>query len=42
MLLLVREGINKGCFILLVFEKFTHAYLFQIALKIMWLSIQTT
>ena len=25
--------------ILLVFEKFTHAYLFQIALKIMWLPI---
>ena len=26
---------------LLVFEKFTHAYLFQIALEIMWLPIQT-
>ena len=25
---------------LLVFEKFTHAYLFQIALEIMWLPIQ--
>ena len=28
--------------ILLVFEKFTRAYSFQIALEIMWLSIQTT
>ena len=26
--------------ILLVFEKFTRAYLFQIALEIMWLPIQ--
>ena len=26
---------------LLVFEKFTRAYLFQIALEIMWLPIQT-
>ena len=25
--------------LLLVFEKFTHAYLFQIALEIMWLPI---
>ena len=29
------------CAILLVFEKITRAYLFQIALKIMWLPIQT-
>ena len=27
--------------ILLVFEKFTRAYLFQIALEIIWLPIQT-
>ena len=26
--------------ILLVFEKFTRTYLFQIALKIMWLRVQ--
>ena len=29
----------RACAILLVFEKFTHAYLFQIALEIMWLPI---
>jgi len=30
-----------ACAILLVFEKFTRAYLFQIALEIIWLPIQT-
>ena len=29
-----------ACAFLLVFEKFARAYLFQIALKIMWLPIQ--
>ena len=42
----VQFGMNKHLQIfqrpqiLLVFEKFTRAYLFQIALEIMWLPIQ--
>ena len=32
---------RRASAILLVFEKFTRAYLFQIALEIMWLPIQT-
>ena len=38
MIFLVQFGKNKH---LLVFKKFTRAYLFQIALEIMWLPIQT-
>ena len=46
MIFLVQFGINKKLQnfqrpqILLVFEKFTRAYLFQIAIEIMWLPIQ--
>ena len=46
MIFLEQFGINKHLQIfqrpqiLLVFEKFTRAYLFQIALEIMWLPIQ--
>ena len=36
MIFLVQFGINEH---LLIFEKFTRAYLFQIALEIMWLPI---
>ena len=39
MIFLVQFGKNNH---LLVFKKFTRAYLFQIALEIMWLSIQIT
>ena len=48
MIFLVQFGINKYLLIfpkttiLLVFEKFTRAYLFQIALEIMWLPRQIT
>ena len=47
MIFLVQFGINKHLSIfqrpkiLLVFEKFTRAYLFQIAPEIMWLPILT-
>ena len=41
MTFLVQFAINiRARAILLVFEKFTRAYLFQIALQIMWLLIQ--
>ena len=48
MIFLVQFGINKHLWIfqrpqsalLLVFEKFTRAYLFQMVLEIMWLPIQ--
>ena len=36
MIFVVQFGINKGRAILLVFEKFTRAYLFQITLEITW------
>ena len=31
----------RACALLLDFEKFTRAYLFQIALEIIWLSVQS-
>mgnify|MGYP006862605620 CR=1 FL=1 len=45
MIYLEQFGINKHLLrpqVLLVFEKFTFAYIFQIVLKIMWLPIQKT
>ena len=47
MIFLVQFGLNKHLWIfqrpqiLLVFEKLIRAYLFQIALEIMWLPTQT-